>query len=128
MGAGSPERVDHHWLQRRGCHGEGKLPTLNASRVLTLTTCRFLADHHERTDRDPGRERRRKDSATIVRVPKLECRQRVARRNSADPPLRVCRSVDYISFSAHVDYTQNSQFIDEVSQVTLCFFSLEMDG
>lgn len=23
-------------------------------------------------------------------------------------------SVDYISFSAHVDYTQNSRFIDEV--------------
>jgi cleavage and polyadenylation specificity factor subunit 3 len=27
-------------------------------------------------------------------------------------PLRM--SVDYISFSAHVDYTQNSQFIEEV--------------
>lgn len=26
------------------------------------------------------------------------------------------RSVDYISFSAHVDYTQNSKFIDEVRQ------------
>jgi hypothetical protein len=25
------------------------------------------------------------------------------------------RSVDYISFSAHVDYTQNAKFIDEVS-------------
>lgn len=27
-------------------------------------------------------------------------------------PLRM--SVDYISFSAHVDFTQNSQFIEEV--------------
>lgn len=25
------------------------------------------------------------------------------------------RSVEYISFSAHVDYTQNSKFIDDVS-------------
>ncbi len=27
--------------------------------------------------------------------------------------------VDYISFSAHVDYTQNSEFIDEMSPLNL---------
>ena len=37
--------------------------------------------------------------------------------SGAKIPLRM--SVDYISFSAHVDFTQNSQFIDEVSPSNL---------
>jgi cleavage and polyadenylation specificity factor subunit 3 len=35
-------------------------------------------------------------------------------------PLRM--KVDYISFSAHVDYTQNSEFIDEMKPPHLVTF------
>lgn len=41
--------------------------------------------------------------------------------------LKLNMSVDYISFSAHVDYTQNSQFIDECSPKNLFFVHGEVN-